>query len=90
MCHFTQRLAADESCSSGDCRYYSATIIRMAGVEDNCQAIWYASITAFANFIFTFVGIALVERLGRRRLFLASLGGQCHYNMHIIILLYTQ
>ena len=48
----------------------------MAGVEDNCKAIWYASITAFANFIFTFAGIAVVERLGRRFLLLASLAGK--------------
>ena len=57
------------------CRYYSATIVRMSGVSDDCQAIWLASVTAFSNFIFTFVGIAVVERIGRRTLFLASLAG---------------
>ncbi|XP_067935348.1 proton myo-inositol cotransporter-like isoform X2 [Watersipora subatra] len=55
--------------------YYSATIISMAGVQDPCKAIWYASITALVNFLFTFVGIALVERIGRRMLFLSSLLG---------------
>lgn len=72
-------LAVDEiNHRSGNliCRYYSATIIRMSGVSDTCQAIWLASITAFTNFIFTFIGIAAVERLGRRILFLASLAGK--------------
>ena len=47
----------------------------MAGVSDECQAIWLASLTALSNFLFTFVGIALVEKVGRRTLFLVSLAG---------------
>lgn len=57
-------------------RYYSASIIKMSGISDNCTAIWYAAITAFFNFIFTFIGIAVVERIGRRPLFIVSLIGK--------------
>lgn len=62
--------------SKCDCRYYSATILQMAGVEDTSTAIWLASLTAFINFAFTFVGLFLVERIGRRPLTLGSLTGQ--------------
>ena len=55
--------------------YYSASIIKMAGVRDDTTAIWLAAATAGVNFVFTLVGLVLVERLGRRRLTLASLVG---------------
>lgn len=57
------------------CRYYSATIVKMAGVEEDSVAIWIAAAVAFANFIFTVVGVYLVERSGRRKLLLGSLAG---------------
>nr|XP_021157021.1 proton myo-inositol cotransporter isoform X3 [Columba livia] len=55
--------------------YYSATILQMSGVEDDRLAIWLAALTAFINFIFTLVGVWLVERMGRRKLTLGSLTG---------------
>ncbi|XP_037369230.1 proton myo-inositol cotransporter [Talpa occidentalis] len=55
--------------------YYSATILQMAGVADDRLAIWLASLTAFTNFVFTLVGVWLVEKAGRRKLTLASLAG---------------
>ena len=55
-------------------RYYSASIIQMAGFSDR-DAIWLATIPAFANFFFTIVGLLLVERLGRRRLLIGSVTG---------------
>ncbi|XP_068958995.1 proton myo-inositol cotransporter isoform X2 [Petaurus breviceps papuanus] len=55
--------------------YYSATILQMSGVEDDRLAIWLASLTAFTNFIFTLVGVWLVEKVGRRKLTLGSLAG---------------
>lgn len=58
-------------------RYYSATILQMSGVEDDRLAIWLAALTAFINFIFTLVGVWLVERMGRRKLTLGSLAGEC-------------
>lgn len=55
--------------------YYSATIIQMSGVSNKSLAVWLSTITASFNFIFSFVGIYLVERAGRRLLTLASLAG---------------
>ncbi|KAJ8393395.1 hypothetical protein AAFF_G00061170 [Aldrovandia affinis] len=55
--------------------YYSATILQMSGVRDDKLAIWLASVTAFTNFLFTLVGVWLVERVGRRRLTLGSIVG---------------
>jgi SP family myo-inositol transporter-like MFS transporter 13 len=53
--------------------YYSATIIRMAGVKSTQLAIWLPAVTAGVNFLFTFVGLYLVEKIGRRLLTLGSL-----------------
>ncbi|XP_048113947.1 solute carrier family 2 member 13b isoform X2 [Alosa alosa] len=55
--------------------YYSATILQMAGVRDDKMAIWLAAGTAGTNFLFTLVGVWLVERVGRRKLTLASIVG---------------
>jgi SP family myo-inositol transporter-like MFS transporter 13 len=55
--------------------YYSPTILHMAGVRDNHTAIGLGAVVAFGNFIFTLIGVYLVERLGRRRLVLSSLAG---------------
>ncbi|KAK3558876.1 hypothetical protein QTP86_032138 [Hemibagrus guttatus] len=55
--------------------YYSATILQMAGVRDDKRAIWLSAVTAFTNFLFTLVGVWLVERVGRRKLTLGSILG---------------
>lgn len=55
--------------------YYSASIISMAGVTDNSLAIWLSAATSSMNFLGTFLGLWLVERLGRRSLTLGSLLG---------------
>ncbi|XP_046456242.1 proton myo-inositol cotransporter-like isoform X1 [Daphnia pulex] len=55
--------------------YYSATIIQMAGFYDTSKAIWLSALVASVNFICTFLGIYLVEKVGRRRLTLGSLLG---------------
>ncbi|XP_041059464.1 proton myo-inositol cotransporter isoform X2 [Carcharodon carcharias] len=55
--------------------YYSATILQMSGVQDDTSAIWLAAVTAFTNFLFTLVGVWLVEKVGRRKLTLGSLTG---------------
>ena len=47
--------------------YYSATIIVMAGVKDRSTAILIAAAVSLVNFVFTFVGVILVDRLGRRK-----------------------
>ncbi|XP_047209577.1 proton myo-inositol cotransporter-like isoform X1 [Girardinichthys multiradiatus] len=55
--------------------YYSATILQMAGVREVKQAIWLAAATSATNFVFTLVGVWLVEKVGRRKLTLGSLLG---------------
>ena len=57
-------------------RYYSATIIKMSGVKSDEAAVWLSAVTAAVNFVFTFVGLYLVERIGRRPLTIASLLGE--------------
>ena len=60
-------------------RYYSATIIRMSGVKSDEAAIWLSAVTAAVNFLFTMVGLYLVERIGRRPLTLGSLMGEAQF-----------
>ncbi|XP_048252931.1 proton myo-inositol cotransporter-like [Haliotis rufescens] len=55
--------------------YYSATIIRMSGVKSDEAAIWLSAVTAAVNFLFTLLGLYLVEKIGRRPLTLGSLMG---------------
>ncbi|KAG6615957.1 putative proton myo-inositol cotransporter [Phytophthora cinnamomi] len=62
-------------CGINTVMYYGATIIQMAGFTDPTTAIWLSALVSFSNFIFTFVGIYLVERAGRRILTLGSLAG---------------
>ena len=57
-------------------RYYSATIIKMSGVRSEVVAIWLAAVTAAVNFVFTFLGLYLVEKIGRRPLTLSSMLGK--------------
>lgn len=57
-------------------RYYSATILQMAGVRDDRLAIWLAGLTTLTNFLFTLLGVWLVERVGRRKLTLGSIIGK--------------
>ncbi|XP_055761428.1 proton myo-inositol cotransporter-like isoform X2 [Salvelinus fontinalis] len=57
--------------------YYGATILQMSGVRDDKLAIWLAGVTAFTNFLFTLLGVWLVEKVGRRKLTLGSIIGTC-------------
>lgn len=55
--------------------YYTATIIQMSGVYDKTMAVWMAAAIDVVYVIFTSCGIYLVEKMGRRRLLIASLCG---------------
>ena len=55
--------------------YFGATIIAMGGVSDVSDSIWISAGVAFANFAGTIVGMAFIERAGRRVLALASMAG---------------
>ncbi|KAE9003304.1 Proton myo-inositol cotransporter [Phytophthora rubi] len=67
--------ALQQLCGINTVMYYGATIIQLAGFTDPATAIWLSALVSFSNFIFTFVGIYLVDRKGRRVLTLASLVG---------------
>ncbi|KAK2858858.1 hypothetical protein Q5P01_003478 [Channa striata] len=54
-----------------------ATILQMSGVRDDRLAIWLAGLTTLTNFLFTLLGVWLVERVGRRKLTLGSILGTC-------------
>ncbi|KAK3743533.1 hypothetical protein RRG08_027401 [Elysia crispata] len=54
--------------------YYSGTILKMAGFPAE-QAIWLVTIPFSINFLFTIVGVVLVERLGRKKLLVGSFVG---------------
>lgn len=45
----------------------------MSGIGTDNLAIWLAAAVAFGNFVFTIVGMVLVEKIGRRKLLLGSL-----------------
>lgn len=57
------------------CRYYAATIIQMGGINDKTVAIWLTAVVTAVNFICTFIGVYLVDRIGRRLLLLGSIIG---------------
>uniref|UniRef100_K3WTQ4 Hexose transporter 1 n=1 Tax=Globisporangium ultimum (strain ATCC 200006 / CBS 805.95 / DAOM BR144) TaxID=431595 RepID=K3WTQ4_GLOUD len=67
--------ALQQFCGINTVMYYGATIIQMAGFTDPSTAIWLSAVVSFSNFLFTFVGIYLVDRSGRRKLTLLSLLG---------------
>ena len=56
-------------------RYYSATILQEAHVGTDSEVIWLAAPVAAAQLVGTLIGMALIDRLGRRTLVLASLVG---------------
>ncbi|KAJ4924673.1 hypothetical protein JOQ06_003625 [Pogonophryne albipinna] len=58
-------------------KYYSATILQMSGIRDDRLAIWLAGLATLTNFLFTLLGVWLVERVGRRKLTLGSIIGTC-------------
>lgn len=47
----------------------------MSGVYDKSLAVWLAAVITTVNFLTGFIGLILVERIGRRLLLLLSLGG---------------
>ncbi|EGZ29437.1 hypothetical protein PHYSODRAFT_249258 [Phytophthora sojae] len=67
--------ALQQLCGINTVMYYGATIIQLAGFTGPTTAIWLSALVSFSNFIFTFVGIYLVDRKGRWVLTLASLIG---------------
>jgi sugar porter (SP) family MFS transporter len=55
--------------------YYSPIIFQMAGFTSNADSIAPAVVVGMVNVLFTFVSIALLDRVGRRPLFLVGFSG---------------
>ncbi|EGD78023.1 solute carrier family 2 [Salpingoeca rosetta] len=55
--------------------YYSGTILKMAGITSDTQAMWISALVTGVFSVFTVFGLLLVERAGRRSLLLWSLVG---------------
>ena len=54
--------------------YYSGSVLKMAGFPVK-YAIWLVTIPNLINFLSSFIGIYLVEKIGRRQLLIFSLAG---------------
>ena len=55
--------------------YYSTTMIKMAGISNDSQAIWLSCIPSFINATFALVSMAIIEKVSRRKLLLSTLLG---------------
>lgn len=53
--------------------YYAATILRMAGFRSNESSTNVAILVAITNMIFTAVAIAVIDRVGRRRMLITTM-----------------
>ena len=58
----------------------------MSGVRSDSAAIWLAALTAGINTAFSFVGLFLVDKIGRRPLLLGSLVGKTIYTTKVVLL----
>lgn len=67
--------AFQQFCGINTAMYYSATIIKMAGFNDNSTAIWFSTLVAFGNALSTVICLFLIDRVGRRKLLFTSLSG---------------
>ncbi|KAH9489110.1 hypothetical protein Btru_042220 [Bulinus truncatus] len=54
--------------------YYSGTVLKMAGFPVK-YAVWLVAVPNLINFLSSFIGLYLVERIGRRPLLILSLAG---------------
>ena len=62
-------------CGINTIMYYSAKIISMGGVSSAAEAIWLSAAVAAVNFFCTFIGMGLIDKIGRRMLLLISMAG---------------
>ncbi|XP_041348552.1 proton myo-inositol cotransporter-like [Gigantopelta aegis] len=65
-----------QMCGINTVIYYSATIMKMAGFSSK-HSIWMVTVPNGVNFLSTFIGLWLVDRLGRKIITLVSIAGVC-------------
>ncbi|KAI8339918.1 general substrate transporter [Chlamydoabsidia padenii] len=53
--------------------YYAATILQMAGFRSNQNSTSVAIIVAATNMVFTMVAVAVIDRIGRRRMLVVTM-----------------
>lgn len=68
-------LSFQQLCGINVAMYYSASIIRMAGVDSNTHAILLSTVVAAANALATCLSLVLIDRVGRRPLLLVTTVG---------------
>jgi len=68
--------------------YYTATILKLAGFSSDFEAVWLSAVVAFCNVLGTIIGLYCVDRIGRRKLTLTSLGLVCFVLMAIGVVFY--
>ncbi|KAI9278735.1 general substrate transporter [Phascolomyces articulosus] len=65
--------AAQQLSGFNTAMYYAATILRMAGFRDHQNSTTVAIIVSATNMVFTAVAIALIDRVGRRRMLIVTI-----------------
>lgn len=75
--------------------YYGPVIFMKAGFQSNSSAIFGSVLIGLINLLFTFVGIALVDRVGRKSLLLIGLAGMgismvfvgvAYHSAHLVVI----
>ncbi|KAI8142196.1 hypothetical protein BJV82DRAFT_669859 [Fennellomyces sp. T-0311] len=65
---------AQQLCGFNTAMYYAATIMRMAGFRDHSDSTSVAMIVAMTNMIFTGIAVKVIDRVGRRRMLIGTMG----------------
>ena len=54
--------------------YYAATIMQMAGFRSHSDSTSVAMVVAMTNMVFTGVAVKMIDRVGRRRMLIVTMG----------------
>ncbi|KAI8579226.1 hypothetical protein K450DRAFT_243384 [Umbelopsis ramanniana AG] len=67
-------LQAAQQLSGFNCAmYYAATILHMAGFRDNSSSTYFSIVVSATNFLFTFIALTIIDKVGRRRILIYSM-----------------
>jgi MFS transporter, SP family, solute carrier family 2 (myo-inositol transporter), member 13 len=53
--------------------YYAATILHMAGFRTNSSSTYFSIVVSATNFVFTFIALTIIDKVGRRRILIYSM-----------------